>query len=210
MARRPAEPAPEAQAKAPPAVTPPVRPPGALPAPPLRRDRLAQTGPERTPEPPPHRVSAPEPAHVPRDVRPPGAARVPPAQPAPPPAVPLTARQPLPAAVSRALERLGAHSLRLPASTDPVSGPPPARPAVSEPVWPLRTPAVTPVVGPRAQRDEPVREPQVRIGTIEVTIAAPPPPPAPAGAPAPRPLATAPATATRLSRPPASYGLGQG
>ncbi len=73
--------------------------------------------------------------------------------------------------------------------------PPPARAA------PPAQPVSPSAPAPQPHR-EAVREPQVRIGTIEVTIAGPPAPPAPAFPPPVRPIVVAaPAPATRLSRP---------
>jgi hypothetical protein len=132
-----------------------------------------------------------------------------------PPVQPLAAiaTRPLPPAVGHALERLAARSLPLPTPDDAVTprlpvhpaAPPPTPAAIAPPARPAPVPA------PAPHRREAGREPQVRIGTIEVTIAGPPqslasplPPPA-------RPVVVAePAPATRLSRLPSGYGLGQG
>jgi len=124
----------------------------------------------------------------------------------------------LPAPVTEALARLSALSGRLdrqaqPAAArlpEPSAAPEPTRAAGPRADTVHPAPAAVPV--PRPAREQPVRTPQVHIGTIEVTIAAaapPPPAPAPVAAPQqPAPVAAAPAA--RLSRPATAFGLGQG
>lgn len=113
-----------------------------------------------------------------------------------------------------ALERLAARSLALPNEddTNAVRPPVPARPAHvprGAPNPPRPTSAPLPAA-PAVRRATP-REPEVRIGTIEVTIASPSPPPVAAfPAPARKVVIPAPAPAGRLSRPLSGYGLGQG
>ena len=138
-----------------------------------------------------------------------------PTRPTAPPVQPAAAiaTRPLPPAVGHALERLAARSLPLPTPDATVTprlpvhpaGPPPTPAALAPPARPASVPAPSP------QRREAGREPQVRIGTIEVTIAGPP---QPLASPLPPPVrhvvVAAPAPATRLSRPSSGYGLGQG
>ena len=124
----------------------------------------------------------------------------------------------LPDAVTRAMQRLGALSIHVPPPAEPVTVPPPPPPppmptgasrtvAAPERV-PERQAAV--LVAPRpVPAEQPSRPPQVHIGSIEVTVAAPPAPPA-APPPAPRAAAAPPAPVTRLSRPTDRYGFGQG
>jgi hypothetical protein len=116
--------------------------------------------------------------------------------------------------VAHALERLAARSLRLPEHDDATVVRPPVRAAEpSEPSL-VATPArPVPVALPAAPqpRLDASGEPQVRIGTIEVTIASPAPPPVPTvPPPVRRVVVPAPAPAGRLSRPLSGYGLGQG
>jgi hypothetical protein len=121
---------------------------------------------------------------------------------------------PLPATVTDALARLSALSSRPAPAPQPAAARTPATPqppAAARPAQPARSASLgTPQAaapGPRLPR-QPDRAPQVHIGAIEVTIAAPAPPPARPPAPQPAP-APAPPTG-RLSRPGTAFGLGQG
>ncbi|HEX8082149.1 MAG TPA: hypothetical protein VF557_18200, partial [Jatrophihabitans sp.] len=126
----------------------------------------------------------------------------------------------LPAAVTDALARLSALSDQVRRDAQPVTIHPPATPPARQPAPAARVVRTEPrgtapaaVFPPGPARERPARAPQVHIGAIEVTIAAPVPPPAVAAvAPAPRQPAPAALAAPpgRLSRPGAAFGLGQG
>jgi hypothetical protein len=203
---------------------PETEPAAPLAGQPVRRARAAGSQPaaraqhRAPPEPAPaSSPAAPRPAEPPRTMPGPPApatSRPPPLPLVPRPQAPEDRAQPLAAPVPPVLERLEANSLRLPARPGPGSARPPAAPAATRAARPavgLTARQATPVAEVRKQRDEPAREPQVRIGTIEVTVAAPPPlPPAPPAPAQPLPAAAVPAPVARLSRPSMSYGLGQG
>jgi hypothetical protein len=111
----------------------------------------------------------------------------------------------MPPAVTEALERLSALSMRLPApAPQPVVAPappaPPASPPKEQPAHARQERSMAAVVPPRT------------IGSIEVTITPPAPPPPPP-APPQQPVVVAPpptAPPGRLSRLSAGYGFGQG
>jgi hypothetical protein len=126
----------------------------------------------------------------------------------------------LPAAVTRALERLGANSLVVPPRPAEVPAPLVARPREPgrEPIHPPGpiTVPLRPIepVAPRPESRSPSERsmaPQVRIESIEVSIAAPAPPALPVNAAPVPPTSIAWSAPTgRLSRPPTMYGFGQG
>lgn len=126
----------------------------------------------------------------------------------------------LPAAVTDALTRLTALSQQVRRDAQPVPGRLPARPRAPQPAPPAQPVRTEPrstvpaaVFMPGRPPERPAPAARVHIAAIEVTITAPSPPPAAAvAAPAPRqPAPVAPAAPlSRLSRPGAAFGLGQG
>lgn len=181
----------------------PVTP--AIPVAPESRGPAPRTAPRATPT----TVSQPSPPVPLRPSAPPRTAQ--PARPeqraaevTPPPLAPT---------VAHALERLAARSLRTPAKDETRAAPPTPRGGeAAEPsraATPARPVSLPLPIAPQPRR-ETSREPQVHIGTIEVTIASPAPPAPAFPPPTRRVVATAPAPAGRLSRTLSGYGLGQG